>query len=389
MFSSRLRWDLKANDLALLLAARRRSEMRVLDLTESNPTRAGVEYPANLLAAMADPRALLYEPTPTGLRRAREAASAYYAARGVTVEPDRVFLTASTSEAYAYLFKLLADPGDEVLVPRPSYPLFDYLAALESVQAVPYPLEYHGGWSMNLDALRAAVTSRTRAVVIVNPNNPTGSFLKRAELDSLLPLCAEKGLAIISDEVFSDYSFEADPQRVTSLAGTEQALTFCLSGLSKVAGLPQMKLGWIVLAGPEEQREAARERLELIADTYLSVGTPVQHAAPSLLAAAAGIQVQIQDRVRSNLAFLTSCVSTESPCRVLDVEGGWYATVEVPRTRSEERWCMDLLEHEGVLVQPGFFYDFASEAYLIVSLLTPDDTFREGVSRLTARVDRS
>ena len=387
MFSSRLHWQLEPNPLSRMLESRRRRGAHILDLTESNPTQAGLDYPKDeILSALKTPDTFRYEPNPTGLKQARTAVSAYYAARGNSVEPDRILLTASTSEAYSYLFKLLADPGDEVLVPRPSYPLFDYLAALESVVPVPYPLEYQGCWIVNVDALRAAVTPRTRAVVVVNPNNPTGSFLKGGELKLLLDVCAEKSLAIISDEVFSDYSFTPDPQRITSLAGVDQALTFCLSGLSKSAGLPQMKLGWIALAGPEKQSEAARDRLELIADTYLSVGTPIQHAAPRLLLAIGDdIQKQIQKRVRDNLSFLQSTIGSNSPCRVLNVEGGWYATVEMPRTRSEEQWCLELLEKDDVLVQPGFFYDFASEAFLVVSLLTPTAFFEEGIHRLLAR----
>jgi aspartate/methionine/tyrosine aminotransferase len=387
MFSSRLRWNLEPNLLTRLLQSRRESGATILDLTESNPTRAGLNYPQDaILDALTEPDSLVYEPSPAGLLHAREAVSAYYSARGVRVAPERIVLTASTSEAYAYLFKLLTDPGDEVLVPRPSYPLFDFLAALESVRPVAYPLEYHGCWSLDLDALRAAVSPRTRALVLVNPNNPTGSFIKRAELGDLLSLCVEKELAIISDEVFSDYTFAPDAKRVPTLAGAEQVLTFCFSGLSKIAGLPQMKVGWIVLSGPPAQRQAALERLELIADTYLSVSTPIQHAAPRLLGLVENIQQQIQQRVRSNLESVRFAVGPDFPCRVLDVEGGWYATIEIPRTRTDEQWCIELLERDAVLVQPGFFYDFPSEAYLVVSLLTSAAKFEEGIGRLLARV---
>jgi aspartate/methionine/tyrosine aminotransferase len=384
MFSSRLPSNLRPNRLSELLEAKRRSGAAILDLTESNPTQAGFTYPAEeILQALANPRSLRYEPLPAGLAEAREAVACYYTERGQRVEPDRILLTASTSEAYSYLFKLLCDPGDEVLVPRPSYPLFGFLAEMESVRLAHYPLAYHGCWEMDLDALASAVTERTRAVVIVNPNNPTGSFLKKDELRRLTELCAERKLAIISDEVFSDYAFGADAERIASLASVEAVPTFCLSGLSKIAGLPQMKLGWIVLAGPWQS--AARERLELIADTYLSVGTPVQHALPRLLALGAGVREQIAARVRANLDFLRSAVHGTA-CRVLDVEGGWYAILEVPRTRSEEEWCAELLDRDGVLVQPGFFYDFESEAFLVVSLLPPEEVFREGVGRLLVRV---
>jgi len=386
MFSSRLPDNLRPNRLSERLDAKRRSGAAILDLTESNPTRAGFVYPAEeILQALADPRSLRYEPSPSGLQEAREAVACYYAERGQTVEPERILLTASTSEAYSYLFKLLCDPGDEVLVPRPSYPLFGFLADLESVRLVQYPLVYHGGWAIELDAVARAVTARTRALALVNPNNPTGSFLKKEERDRLTKLCAERGLAIISDEVFSDYAFGPDSERVESLADEEAVPAFCLSGLSKIAGLPQMKLGWIVLAGPESALARTQERLELIADTYLSVGTPVQHALRRLLALGAAVREQIAARVRENLAFLRSAARGTS-CSVLDVEGGWYATVEAPRTRSEEDWCLELLDQDNVLVQPGFFYDFESEAFLVVSLLAPPDAFREGIRRLVGRV---
>ncbi len=392
-FSSRLSWDLRPNRLAQLLEEKRRAGVQVLDLTESNPTRSGFVYPADeILQALGDACSLRYDPAPAGDPAAREAVASYYSARGLAVSPDRILLTASTSEAYSFVFKLLANPGDEVLVPRPSYPLFDFLAALESVRTVRYPFFYHEGWELDAAALRAGLTDRTRAVVIVNPNNPTGSFLKQEERAALVSLCRERELALISDEVFSDYTFpaaEQDPRRVASLAGEEQVLTFCLSGLSKVAGLPQMKAGWIVLAGPAAAQAAARERLELIADTYLSVATPTQHALPRLLALGEAVRSQIQARVRENLAWLQAAIASESSCGVLQAEGGWYAIIQVPRTRSEEQWCLDLLERDHVLVQPGFFYDFDAEAYLVVSLLPPTETFHEGIARLLQAVGRA
>jgi aspartate/methionine/tyrosine aminotransferase len=247
-------------------------------------------------------------------------------------------------------------------------------------------LIYDGRWRIDFDSLASAITERTRAVVIVNPNNPTGSFLKREELQRLTALCAKNRIAILSDEVFSDYFFAEDEERVDSLSQIDSVLAFCLGGLSKMAGMPQMKLGWIVLAGPRADRDAARERLELIADTYLSVSTLVQHAVPTLIEAGGSVRSQIQERVRANLGFLHSVVNANSPCNVLHAEGGWYAILQVPRTRSEEQWCIELLSNDNVLVQPGFFYDFESEAYLVLSLLTPLHTFREGVQRLFARV---
>lgn len=386
MFSRRLHWDLRPNRLSELIREKRLAGAPILDLTESNPTRAGLSYPsAEILAALAGGASLAYEPLPAGSLDARAAVAAYYRERGHSVPVDRIVLTASTSESYAWLFKLLCDPGDEVLVPRPSYPLFEFLAALESARVVQYRLAYHGSWSVDLDSLRQAVTPRTRAIIVVNPNNPTGSFLKRSELQCLLRLASGRSIAIISDEVFADYGHAPDARRVTTLAGVEEALAFSLSGLSKIAGLPQMKLGWMVLSGPPDLRDGARERLELIADTYLSIGTPVQQAAAALVQAGARVREQIRARIADNAAALRAAAGAAPSCEALHVEGGWYATVRVPRTRTEEEWCLDLLDRDGVLVQPGFFYDFETEAFLVLSLLTPEANFREGVRRLFLR----
>jgi alanine-synthesizing transaminase len=282
-------------------------------------------------------------------------------------------LTASTSEAYAYLFKLLCNPGDEVLSPRPSYPLFEFLAGLESVRVVQYPLRYDGVWHIDFDALSRAITPKTRAIVVVNPNNPTGSFLKREEWTRL----ESYGIPILSDEVFCDYPLTEDASRVRTLTGARNVLTFSMSGLSKIAGLPQMKLGWIVASGPGH--EEALERLELIADTYLSVATPVQIALPQLLEDAVAVRAQISERTRENLALLREA-------RPLHVEGGWYAILQVPRTKTEEEWAIDLLDRRDVLVQPGFYYDFESEAFLVLSLLTRPRVFAEGLRRLMEEI---
>jgi alanine-synthesizing transaminase len=380
VFSSRLHWNLEPNPLSVLLAEKRRGGARVLDLTESNPTLAGLQYPEEeILAAMSDPAGLRYHPSPLGMPAAREAVSNYYAERDTNIPASRILITASTSEAYGYLFKLLTDAGDEILTPRPSYPLFEFLAELESVRVGQYPMRYDGAWHLDFQAIQAAVTSRTRAIVVVNPNNPTGSFLKEHEHRMLQELAVSRGIAILSDEVFSDYGFASNPTRVTTLAGERDALTFSMSGLSKVAGLPQMKLGWIVVSGPE--REAALDRLELIADTYLSVATPVQIALPRLLVASKNVRTRIAERTRDNLRLLQkSCEGTG--CCALNAEGGWYAVIQVPRTRSEEEWALDLLRDRDVLVQPGFFFDFETEAYLVVSLLTDPGVFREGIKRL-------
>jgi hypothetical protein len=380
VFSGRLNWSQQPNRLSALLEKKRQAGTTVLDLTESNPTRVGLDYPqAEILAALADANALRYHPAPRGIDSARDAVAAYYRDRGTPISVGDVLLTANTSEAYAYLFKLLTNPGDEILAPRPSYPLFEFLAALESVQIRQYPLRYDGVWHVDFAALERAITPRTQAIVVVNPNNPTGSFLKRAELDVLDSLAAERGLAVLSDEVFRDYGFADEADRVSTLAGERRALTFSMSGLSKIAGLPQMKLGWIVAGGP--RRAEALDALELIADTYLSVSTPVQVALPRLLRLSGGILDQIRARTALNLARLDESVHG-SAATLLRTEGGWYAVLQVPRTRTEEEWTLKLLEESDVLVQPGFFFDFESEAFLVLSLLPEPATFAEGIGRL-------
>jgi hypothetical protein len=339
-------------------------------------------YPREeILGALADARALRYDPDPRGIPAAREAVSGYYAARSVRADSSHIILTASTSEAYAYLFKLLTNPGDEVLVPRPSYPLFEYLAAMESVIVRQYALRYDGVWHIDFAALENLAGPRSRALVVVNPNNPTGSFLKREEWTRLAEWAAERELAILSDEVFSDFPFASDAERISSVAGAAEVPVFAMSGLSKVAGLPQMKLGWIVANGPGH--EAALDGLEWIADTFLSVATPVQLALERLLAATGTIRDQIRSRTKANLQSARETLGPASPCQILNAEGGWYIVIQVPRTRSEEEWALGLLREADILVQPGFFYDFETEAFLIVSLLTPPLVFQEGMRRIS------
>lgn len=385
MFSARTAWARAPNRLRAVLEARRGSGAPVLDLTETNPTRAGLRAPADLLAALAGPAALAYDPEPFGRRAAREAIAADARRHGVAVDPDRLVLTASTSEAYAFAFKLLCDPGDAVLVPRPSYPLFEYLAGLESVEVRPYPLRYDGRWHIDLAELSEAITDRTRAVVVVSPNNPTGSFVKETEAAALREVAARRGMAILSDEVFADFPLRDDPARATTLFADGPALTLCFGGLSKSCGLPQLKLAWMAVAGPPGARQEARGRLEVVADTYLSVSTPVQHAAPAVLARLPELQAPIRERVRANLAWLRR-EAAGTAATVLDVEGGWSAVLHVPATRSEEEWVLALVEQDGVLVHPGYFFDFPGEAYLVSSLLPPPDVFAEGAARLLRRV---
>lgn len=379
MFSSRLPPSLAPNRISLAVdAARARGPL--VDLTESNPTVVGLPYPRDaILAALADPRALTYEPTPHGLPAARAAVAAYYARHGHAVDPARVTLTASTSEAYAWLFKLLCDPGDDVLVPTPSYPLFDYLAALECVRPVTYPLRYHAGWFLDVEEVRRALTPRTRAILVVNPNNPTGSFLTRDEARALCDLAAARDLALVSDEVFADYAFSPDAARVPTLVGETAALTFCLSGLSKLVGLPQLKLGWIVVGGPPARRAAAEARLELIADSYLSVAAPVQHAAPRLLALVDDVGAAIAARVRDNRARVAAAVAGTA-AQLLDAAGGWSAVVRLPSTRSEEEWVLQLLG-DGVLVHPGFFFDLPPTC-VVISLLVSSAALDAGLAAI-------
>ena len=389
MFSRRTDWARTPNRLSAAVEACRRSGVPLLDLTETNPTRAGLRAPADVLAALADPAALAYEPEPLGRRAAREAIAGDFRRRGADVDPDRLLLTASTSEAYAFAFKLLCDPGDTILVPRPSYPLFEYLAGLESVHVESYPLRYDGAWHIDLAELAGAFTGRTRAIVAVSPNNPTGSFVKAAEAEALQALAARHGAAIVSDEVFADFPLRADPSRALTLfTDAPPALTLCLGGLSKACGLPQLKLAWMAIAGPASAREEAHARLEVVGDTYLSVSTPVQQAAPFILARTEELQSPIRDRVRANLGILRGAAAG-TPATVLDAEGGWSAVLHVPATRTEEEWVIGLAEEDGVLVHPGYFFDFPQEAYLVLSLLPPAPDFARGVGKVVERVKRS
>jgi hypothetical protein len=383
----RLPSDLAANRLSTMVAAARAEGRRLLDLTGSNPTRADFTYPANLLAPLADRRSLCYAPQPLGDMDARQAVARDYERQGVGVPADRVVLTASTSEAYSLLFKLLAAAGDEVLIPRPSYPLFEHLTRLDLVSARPYDLEYHAAWSIDIASVERAITPRTRALVLVSPNNPTGSFVNQDELDRLAAFCASRDIAIVADEVFADYRFDdaAPPCRV---AARGDVLAFSLGGLSKSAGLPQVKLGWMALSGPDRLVAPAIERLELICDTYLSVSTPVQIAAPALLSAGAAIRAQILERVRNNYRMLQSCVESVPSCRVLRGEGGWSAVLQVPSLESEEDLALRLLD-DGVIVQPGYFFDFPRESFLVVSLITPPAAFADGVTRVLRHFDCS
>ena len=384
MFSQRTQWSQTPNAATQALGLRRAQGLPILDLTETNPTRVGLDLPvAQIAAALAEGALQPYDPTPFGLEEARAAVAAYHDQH---VPAAHIVLTASTSEAYALLFKLLGDPGDRILVPTPSYPLFDYLAALESVQPVPYAsLLASGEWHIDVEALRGLVDARTRAILLVSPNNPTGAVVSEAEVQALCELCRTHDLALISDEVFADTLAPGLEGRASSLAGHAGCLTFVLSGLSKVCLQPHLKLGWIAASGPQPLLDEALARLEILADTYLSVATPVQRALPQLLALRPQIQALLAARLDSNRRTLALAVA-DSPATLLPAEGGWSAVLHVPRSRSEEAWVLHLLEQDGVLVHPGYYFDFTSEAWLVLSLLPEPAVFARGVALLGARL---
>lgn len=384
MASSRLPSNRAPNALSLAVAAKRRQGALIIDLTESNPTRAGLSYPADLLAPLSNAAGLEYDPQPLGLWPARAAVAADFRRRGIVISADRVALTASTSEAYGLLFKLLCDAGDSVLVPRPSYPLFEHLTRLESIDAVPYELEYHGSWRIDMESVQRQSGPRVKAILIVSPNNPTGSFLHRDDWAALSELSAARGWAIIGDEVFADYPIDPAPQATHVLADND-VLAFSLGGLSKSAGLPQVKLGWIGFGGPVAKVDEAMAAYELVADTYLSVSTPVQVAAPALIESGAAIRSQIQARITANLASLRKQAAGHASATVLPVEGGWSAVLQVPAVRSEESLALELLDRDDVLVHPGYFFDFAKEAFVVVSLLVESPRFDAAIGRVLAR----
>ena len=356
--------------------------MDVLDLTESNPTRCGFLYPKQLLDPLRDPSALSYDPDPKGLLCAREAVASVYQAKGAQIHPEEIVLTASTSEAYGFLFRLLCNSGDQVAVPSPSYPLFDYLARLSDVEPVSYPLLYDGRWHISFEALFKKITPRTKALVTVHPNNPTGSCVTKEELSALLRISRERGLPIISDEVFAEYLYAADFGLPRTLAGAGGPLIFSLGGLSKFMGLPQMKLGWIAVSGQEESVRLALERLEGIADTALSVNRPAQLALPIWMAFAGELQTQIRRRLSANRRFLMERLAGETAARCLHADGGWSAVLCVPAVQDEEGWVVDLLEKEHLLIHPGYFFDFQETGILVISLLAPPERFQSGVDRL-------
>ncbi len=379
-FSQRTNWNTDESELAKAWRRRLQSGMPIADLTASNPTRCGFRYDGGILAALSDERALDYDPQPRGMLRAREAVCSYYAGHGAAVAPQQVVLTTSTSEAYSFLFRLLCDPGDEILAPQPGYPLFDYLAGLDDVGLKAAPLVYDYGWQIDPEGFRRAITPATRALVLVHPNNPTGHFTKAWEAEELARLCREFGLALIVDEVFLDYRFGEGVSK--SLAGGLDGVSvFVVSGLSKIAGLPQMKAAWMVASGPE--CAPALERLEVIADTFLSMNAPVQWAMPQWLEGRESIQKQIRTRTTVNLAELDRQLAGHQAIRRLEVEGGWYAVLRIPAVRPDEQTVLHLLG-QGVWVHPGYFFGMEESGWLVTSLLTPGEEFSTGVTNLIA-----
>jgi aspartate/methionine/tyrosine aminotransferase len=381
LFADRTNWNLEPNRLSEALARHRVAGKPLIDLTASNPTECGFTYDRErILSALADPQSLSYEPEPKGLLAAREVIVGYYADRGDHVAASDMLLTTSTSEAYSFVFRILCNPGDEVLIPTPSYPLFDLLADIQDVRLVRYPLIYDHGWQIAFHALEAALTPRTRAIIVVHPNNPTGHFVKPDERSGLNRICAGRQLAIIADEVFLDFALSS--KRHLSWVANSEVLTFTMSGLSKMCGLPQMKAAWLAASGPKDLTTRALERLEVIADTYLSMNAPIQHAISEFLQQRHEFQRQLMSRVRGNLAELDRQLATQKACSRLEIEGGWYAVLRVPATRTDEEVALDLVEKEGVYVHPGHFYDFPADGYLIVSLIGSEQEFGEGIRRL-------
>ncbi len=399
MFAERTNWNLTPNRLSDALAQHLAAGKRLYDLSASNPTEVGFSYDREtILHAMCNPAAMTYVPDPKGLLRARQGVAEYYAERGDEVSVEDIILTASTSEAYSFVFRALCSPGDELLVPAPSYPLFGFIADIHDVRLAHYPLIYDNGWQIDFPSLEKAITPRTRGIIVVNPNNPTGHFVKPEELATLNEICSTRNMALIADEVFLDFahsdfgarreSFKAARPRAanggrpSSLAVNGGALTFTMSGLSKISGLPQMKAAWLIASGPDPLKKQAVERIEVVADTYLSMNAPIQLALPVFLQQRHGFQKQVLTRVRRNVGELDRQLMIRKACSRLEIEGGWYAVVRAPATRSDDDLAVDLLTKKGIYVHPGHFYDFATDGYLIVSLIMPERDFAEGCRQM-------
>jgi len=389
MFSTRTNWPLTRNPFTIALDELRSNGTPLLDLTASNPTQCNFHYDSKaILSAFQNPAALTYDPQPKGTLTARQEVARYYLDdHHTTVDPESIFLTTSTSEAYSYAFRLLANPGDELLLPKPSYPLFEFLAGLQDVHLRPYSLAYAHGWFIDFQSLESAITPRTRAILLVHPNNPTGSYVQPEELTRLNAICKKHNLALIVDEVFLDFPFNSTPRK--TFAANSEVLTFTLSGLSKISALPQMKIAWLAVTGPAAQVRSALDRLEIVADTYLSLNAPAQAALPVLLAQRHSLRPQLLARINENLSYLQSQLRSHPVAELLHAEAGWYATlrysannsIQASVPSSDEALAIHLLRHHHVLLHPGHFYDFPSNTHLVLSLITPQSAFETAVGR--------
>lgn len=386
MFSNRLDINIEPNELSLLYREKMKNGEEILDLTLSNPTKLGFRYDAKRITKeFIDERSLVYEPEPKGMLLAREEVSRYYSEKRKVVDPDDIFIVPSTSEAYSYLFKLLLEPGDEVLIPQPCYPLFEFLVKLDSGNVVFYPMEYdfRGGWLTDFNEIEKRISGKTKVIVIINPNNPTGTYLKKNEFGKFDEISSKHGLAMIIDEVFSDYAIEENQDSLLTAAGLCSSLCFILNGFSKMLGLPQMKFGWIAVQGESMLKKEAIKRLEIIADTYLSVATPVQHAAKVLFETREKIQDEIKERIRRNYELLRSGLLLNPDIKSMKSEGGWSAIINFENLLiKDDDFALRLLEKKNVLVHPGYYYDFPDDWYAVLSLLTKPKAFEEGVRRI-------
>jgi alanine-synthesizing transaminase len=385
MFSDRTNWNLETNRLSAALAKHRASGKQLFDLATSNPTECGFDYDgAAILKALSNPAGLGYAPDPKGMLSARQAVAAYYAERNEQVSAEDIVMTTSTSEAYSFVFRMMCNAGDELLIPSPSYPLFDYLAELSDVKLLRYPLVYDHWWQIDFHSLERAITPRTRGVIVVHPNNPTGHFAGATDVARLNEICTAREMVLIVDEVFLDFGLCG--KQATSFATNVGALTLSMSGLSKICGLPQMKVAWLVASGPAGLKEQALARLEVVADTYLSMSAPLQAATPAFLRQRDAFQQQLMARVHENLSELDRQLAVKKTCSRLEVEGGWYAILRVPATRSDEDLTLEALAKKDVYVHPGHFYEFPGEGYLVLSLITPKRDFSEGVIGLLSMI---
>lgn len=377
-FSNRFEWDTGQNKISQIADQKRKDGMAICDLTVSNPTKIDLGVDRSIdrdYVAISN----TYQPASTGLETAKCAIVQYYQDHAIDIDNSQIVITASTSEAYTYLFRLLADAGDEILIPQPSYPLLDYLLRLDCIHNVPYYLRYvDGEWKVDLESVEMAITSRTRAVILVNPNNPTGSFIKEDEFNGISELCMRNNIPLIVDEVFVDYNYDRDRSNARSFSGYDSVPAFFLNGLSKSCGLPQMKLSWIIVSGQEHDRQSSLNALETIADMYLSVSTPIQHATASFFASRSIFQRRLLDRILDNQkcaeeAFMDAAIECLRP------EGGWYGLLQFPDTHTDEEWAMRILQKSNVFYHPGYFYNFNEEAFLVFSLIIDPDMFKEGM----------